>query len=176
MASTPLLSLVSFGHTDQFADNALGPKAEHEVASKWTFESDITVNYEDARQGNYWALLETYLEVGKARGKEAERRVLEMASKICDLTGQVVHRQGQTLDHDFLLDLEEKMPYRFDDEGNPIQDGQAFVIHADQVELLEAMPPPTPAQVARRQEMMERKLAEYRANERVRRLPRHSRK
>lgn len=106
------------------------------------------------------------LDAAAAQQQEAmEKIVIESMSAVTDLTGNKLDVAGQPWSWDQITDAIERLP--------PGDDGEmdiTMVIHPDDYVRLQRLPPPTPAQVARREAMLERKREDWKAQKRERRL------
>ncbi len=86
---------------------------------------------------------------------------------------RLVHRQtvsadGQPLSHDILLDAIEGVEISFEDDGTARM--PTLVMHPNMAEKLAALPPATPEQERRFQDIMQRKQEAFFAGRRSRRL------
>ena len=92
---------------------------------------------------------------------------IETMGKVTDFTGNKLDAKGQPWSWDLLTDMLEQVEMDFDDEGNP---KSTLIMNPRDVEKLQALPPPTPEQDARREAVMARKREEWRKRQRTRRL------
>jgi len=86
--------------------------------------------------------------------------------QICDATGNTVDAQGKNV-WDAHLEMLETMEMSFDENGNH---NTSLVVHPDTARRIRENPP-TPEQLAKGNEIIERKKKEYYAQKRTRRLP-----
>jgi hypothetical protein len=106
------------------------------------------------------------LDAAATQQQEAmEKMVLASMSAITDLTGNKLDVAGQPWSWDHITDAVSRLP--------PGDDGEmdiTLVLHPDDLARLQSLPPPTPAQIARREAMLERKREDWKAQKRERRL------
>ena len=106
------------------------------------------------------------LDAAATQQQEAmEKMVLTSMSAITDLTGNKLDAAGQPWSWDHITDAVSRLP--------PGDDGEmdiTLVLHPDDLARLQSLPPPTPAQIARREAMLERKREDWKAQKRERRL------
>lgn len=94
-------------------------------------------------------------------------QVFKGIEEITNATGNVVNAGGKPFSWDHFNDVIEKMSLEFDDDGNPLL--PTMVVHPNQFEKIKSIEP-TPEQLSRKSEIIERKRAEFYAQKRTRRL------
>jgi hypothetical protein len=106
------------------------------------------------------------LDAAAAQQQESmEKMAIASMCAVTDLTGNKLDVAGQPWSWDHLTDAIEKLP--------PGDDGEMkvdMILSPNTFARLQQLPPPTPAQVARHEAVLERKRREWQAQKRERRL------
>jgi hypothetical protein len=97
--------------------------------------------------------------------EQMKKHFFEVFPQICDATGNNVNAQGKNV-WDAYLEMLETMEMSFDENGNH---NTTLVVHPDTARKIRENPP-TPEQIAKGNEIIERKKKEYYAQKRTRRL------
>ncbi|MBI1335228.1 MAG: hypothetical protein GC165_20385 [Armatimonadetes bacterium] len=133
----------------------------------------MLIERDDVRLGNIDAHTTQVAEFSKANVASMAKMMFENLHQITEATGNVLDAKGERLSIDMLIDLIEKTEWRFDDDGNVVRDGQAFVVHPDLAPRLRELEE-TQEHRDRMEELRTTKLAEWNASRRCRRIGKES--
>jgi hypothetical protein len=114
----------------------------------------------------FTALLYDFAE---AHRQELAGAFVQTMTAVAEATGNTISAEGQPLSFDMINDTLEMISISFDERGNPIM--PTIVVHPDMTKKLMALEP-TPEQLQRQAEILQRKKAAFDAQKRTRRLPR----
>jgi hypothetical protein len=104
-------------------------------------------------------------EQGDKAAEQLETQFFAFMHKVTEDAGQVIDARGRPLTHDLVLDMFEKLQIDFDEDGQPQM--PTIVVPP---KVYEKLGEPTPEQMKRRDEIIERKRSEFLARRRVRKL------
>jgi hypothetical protein len=171
-ASSALLSQLRSQTVERVATSPIvapdGSQIENEPLA---IAVELAVQMQDVVQERPDALAASIaLSMAEQEVAQFEPRLLELIGRISDKFGNTVDAGGQTISHDLLLDVMEKMDFDVDEEGNPV--GLAFVVSPKMAEQLRHLPPPTEQQEERHRRIIEERRRQSRARRRNRELPR----
>jgi hypothetical protein len=106
-------------------------------------------------------------ELAQSQIKAVASQFFKGLTEITDATGMTVNGKGKPFSYDMYVDLLDKLGVDFDDKGEPIF--PTLVVPPQLLDRLKNLKP-TPEQLKRRNEIIERKRAEFNAKKRFRRL------
>jgi hypothetical protein len=171
-ATNPLLGQMKHAKVDTLPTTRLTAASGAVMeTSPMAVEFDIKFSIPDLISGDPGAIYASITAAADSGLDSFMPQFFQQLSDVCDAAGQTISAEGRPLSHDLLLDLIEGVEIDFSEDGEPRM--PTLVMHPDMAEKLRALPPPTPEQEARHRDIVERKLEEYRARGRTRRLPRY---
>jgi hypothetical protein len=130
--------------------------------------TDVTADLNAVRDGDYEKL---HVELDKAADSMAEQLVgyfVESLDKVTEGTGNVVDVGGRPLSFELIHEMLDKIEFSVDENDELVM--PSLVMHPDQAERLQDLPPLTPEQQQQLDELKERKREEALARRRRRRL------
>ncbi|MGH2845696.1 MAG: hypothetical protein ACRDL0_06700 [Thermoleophilaceae bacterium] len=133
-----------------------------------TTSAEVTTDLQAVRDGQSEKL---YAELSAGADSMAEQLVgqlVENLSKITEGTGNVLDAGGQAFSFELLYEMLEKMEFSLDENDQVVM--PLLLMHPDQLEKIRNLPPPTPEQERRMEELKQRKREEALARRRSRRL------
>ncbi len=168
-AQSPMLSQVHFGELS----GPLGSRVRTREGMDVVLEpgeaiSEVTNDLSAVRTGNYEEL---YVELEKASDAMAQSVVgllVQNMAKVTDATGNVVDAGGRPPSFELLYDALEKIDFTVDENDELVM--PALYMHPDTAKKWEALPPLTPEQEAKLDDLKIRKREEALARRRRRRL------
>lgn len=164
-ARSPVLSRVSQSPTTELAQDDAPAEMAHGAYAPIHVEHVLTERFETILATDVDAWIAMLDEQGDKGAEQLERQFFEFMNKVTEDAGQVVDAGGRPLSHDLILDMFEKLQVDFDEDGNP--EMPMIVL---QPKAFEKLGEPTPEQLKRRDEIIERKRREFAARRRVRKL------
>jgi hypothetical protein len=121
----------------------------------------------DGDRGEFYAAVDAAAETMTAAIMQG---VVAGLDQTLEAAGQTIDAAGRPLSWDLVLDAFESMEWTFDDQGRP--EPKQIIAGPEAAAKFAALPPPTPEQEARYDEMMARKRSEDIARRGTRKLPR----
>lgn len=169
LQSTPgILSMIQVKTMDTLPSQAIPQSGGTETLDRSSFELELTVMFKDVVAGNYGALLEQVYEAVPEAAKKLEAELLMQVGKVTEATGNVVDGGGQPVNIDLILDMIEKTEISFEPDGS-IGKGFAFVTSPELADKLGKLQP-TPEQLRRREDIINRKREVWFARRTARRV------
>jgi hypothetical protein len=130
-------------------------------------EMGFILNHSDLVNGAFEALILNLDDAADQGLKVLMPKIFEYLGQVCDATGNVVDGRGQPFSFDHVLEALEKVQIDFDEAGNP--ELPTMVVSPEVFQKLK-MNPPTPEQLRKRDEIIERKRGEHNARRRTRQI------
>lgn len=169
-ASDPVLSGMSFETTTESAATQYSlPTGETLEMPEIRSVSESVLNFDDIISGNLDCYFASIYEAAQGLVHSIMPQFFQHISTVVDAFGGSVDARGQPLSHDLIIDMFEKKAISFDDDGNMSKD-EILVVHPTMAEKLSQLPPPTPEQEKRWNDMLERKRQEFYARKLTRRI------
>ena len=169
-ASDPVISQL------QVEENVERTSTQYSLPSGETLEmqeivvgTDATLNFIDVLDGNLSGYYTLVYEMSQELIRKFVPKFYEHVATVIDAYGGTVNADGQPLSHELMLELFERKQISFDEEGNISKD-EILVVGPQMAEELRQLPPRTPEQERKWNEMLERKRQEFNAGKRTRRI------
>jgi hypothetical protein len=148
-------SRISEGEDPPLALNPIESSAEIVLDASAIAEGDL---------GSVYTAADT---IGDAKGGAIVKGMVEHLSQITDRTGNAVDAGGRPVSHELFFEMLEGMEISFDEHG----EAEFQILTSPEMGAkLAALPPLTPEQQARLDEIMARKREEFEARKKTRRM------
>jgi hypothetical protein len=131
-------------------------------------QSPFNFSIKDAIAGNVDGLLGTIDEAADDGLRTIMPRFFEYVGQLSDAAGTSIDAKGRPPSHELFLEMIEKIDIEFDKDDKPIM--PTLVVNPEMAEVLRKLPPPTPEQEKKHQDLMSRKRQEYNDRRRHRKL------
>jgi len=131
-------------------------------------ESRVEFQWDDLRECNLSALAEQVDRIADERIAIVMRHFFDTFARTCDAAGTGTDLAGAPLTFESYFMSFSKIELQFDKDGNPIM--PQLVVHPETAKILAAVPPWTPEQQAKWDDMIETKWKEFFAKRRHRKL------
>lgn len=163
--SAPVLAGIEKAPVSELPQDSAPPDVAHGAVTTIKMQSQLTESIDSVLTADVDAWVAMVAYQGEKAGEALEKEFFKFMERVTTESGQVVDGRGQPLSHDLILDVLEKLAIDFDAHGSP--EMPTIVAHPDSIKSLGE---PTPAQLKRRDEIIERKRREFLARRRVRKL------
>lgn len=127
-----------------------------------------SMEYDDAIMGISDGLIAGIDEAADQQVRSITSHLLEHIDDVAEAFGNSINARGESLSHDLLNKMLERVELSFDEQGAPIM--PTLHAHPDTLERLRNLPPPTAEQARARMDIIERKREEYANRKRYSRL------
>lgn len=164
-ARSPVFSQIPQSPTTELAQDDVPAEVAHGAYAPVHVENVFTERFDTILATDVDAWIAMLDEQGERAAEQLETQFFEFMNKVTAEAGQVVDAGGRPFSHDLVLDMFEKLQIDFDEDGKP--EMPTFVVDPKTYEKLGE---PTPEQMKRRDEIIERKRREFVARRRVRKL------
>lgn len=167
-ARSPLLSRIRSEPAESIPVSRLSDRQGNELELEAVpVRIEFAVDIEPLTRGDFGPLLDALDSAAEQQEAAVSKHLFASMSEITDLTGNKVDAGGKPISWDLIIDALEKMEIPFDEDGKM---SLSIVMNPRDAARLEQIGPPTPAQQARHDAVLERKRAEWLAKKRQRRL------
>jgi hypothetical protein len=129
---------------------------------------NYSIEHEDVLKGNPEGLIVGLDEAADQELSTIIPEILKALNLTAEAFGNSIEAKGQSLSHDLLNQLLERVELSFDESGNPIK--PLLLMGSEMEERFKHLPPLTDEQARRRTEIIERKRKEFYEGHRKRRL------
>jgi hypothetical protein len=168
-ASSPILSQMQSVETSGTVGSRVRDRGGMDVdLEPVEMVTKVTSDFSAVRNGDYEQLYAELAAMAESMAKQMVGAFLKSMNKVTTGTGNVVDAGGKPFSYDVLYELFEKMEFSVDENDELVM--PSMVMHPDQAEKLKDLPPPTPEQQLKLEELKERKREEALARRRRRRL------
>lgn len=147
--------------------NIRGPQAmDHPMTPT---EHSLILKVDTIRQFDIEDFIKSLMGLTEKMVDSAGKNFVQVIQDVTSSVGNTIDAQGQTLSYDMYIDALEKIQIEFDDAGN--FERPVFYAGSGAYEKLKNIVP-TPEQIKREEEVIDRKRKEFNAKKRTRRLSR----
>lgn len=133
------------------------------------FRYTLSIPFDVIRNTDIDQFTELLYDFAEAHRHEIGGAFVRTMMEVTEATGNSINAEGRPLSFDMINDAIEMIDISFDERGNP--NVPTIVVHPDMAKKLMAIEP-TPEQLQRQAEILQRKKAAFDAQKRTRRLPR----
>ena len=130
--------------------------------------TDVTTDLQAVRDGDYEKLYAELNEGADSMAEQLVRHLVDTLTVVTEGTGNVVAAGGQQFSFDVYYEMLEKMEFSVNENDELVM--PAMLMHPKQLEKLRELPPWTPEQPAKLEELKQRKREEALARRHSRRL------
>jgi hypothetical protein len=131
-------------------------------------KSPFSFPVKDAISGNVESLLVAIDDAAEDGIRTIMPQFFRYLDRLSEAAGTGTDAKGRPPSHELLFEALEKMDIEFDEEGKAVM--PTLIMHPDMAQALWKLPPPTPEQNSKFEQMMQRKKQEYNDRRRHRKL------